>query len=309
MAFLSKLKGFQLSTNAKIASMFCSTALVFIFNLGVTIWILSRQNHFKNLGDLYTSSCGQMRIINTVVHLFINICSSLVLFSCSFCVQCLVAPTRTEISKAHKVGDWLEIGTPSYHNLRGNRIDARRKFLAIGIFLGSLPLHLLWNSVFFSAIPVASYQVSLLTSDFQLDTKSWDATYISDSQYWITQGANHTGARDSGSLQKMAGESLLERLNQSACISRYLQPNVRHKSVLVVASNVSMSDRLSLVPSNIESSLLYRFESITTGLRWELDINWLCSAFWAPTYPFGPVKHRVSILRALPYPFHVNLQM
>lgn len=166
-----------------------------------------------------------------------------------------------------------------------------------------------WNSVFFSAIPVASYQVSLLTRDFQLDTKSWDATYISDSQYWITQGANHTGARDSDSLQKMASESLLERLNQSACIRRYLQTDVRHKSVLLVASNVSMSDRLSLVPSNIESSLLYRFESITTGQRWESDINWLCSAFWGPTFPFGPVKHRVSILRALPYPFHANLQL
>lgn len=153
MAFISKLIRFQLSTNAIIASMFCSTALVFVFNLGVTVWILSRQNHFKDLGDLYTSSCDQMTIINTVVHLFINICSSLVLSSGSFCAQCLVAPTRREISKAHKVGDWLEIGASSFRNLRGNRINARRKFLAIGLFLGCLPLHLLSDPCLCSISP------------------------------------------------------------------------------------------------------------------------------------------------------------
>ncbi|KAI8944446.1 hypothetical protein F4801DRAFT_585407 [Xylaria longipes] len=88
----------------------------------------------------------------------------------------------------------------------------------------------------------------------------------------------------------MARESQLERLDQSACIRRYLQTDVRHKSVLVVASNVSMSDKLSLVPSNIESSLLYSFESIPTGSRWVWEAIWLCSAFWASSLPGTTVK-------------------
>ncbi|KAI0433474.1 hypothetical protein F5Y09DRAFT_338693 [Xylaria sp. FL1042] len=264
---------------------FSSTALVFLFNLCVTLWILSRENHFKNLGDLYTSSCSQRRTINIVVHLFINLCSSLVLSSCSFCAQCLLAPTRTEISKAHMDGDWLEIGASSYRNLRGSRINTRRKVLAIGLFIGSLPLHLLWNSVFFSAIPIGSYRVSLITKDFQLDTKSWNDTYISDYTFWTTLDTNHTGLKDNGTLQHMARDSQLERLNKSTCIKRYLTTDVRHKTVLVVAANVSMNDGLSLIPGNVNSSLLYRFPSIPTGPSWVWEPTWLCSDSWASAFP------------------------
>ncbi|KAI1748931.1 hypothetical protein F4782DRAFT_550300 [Xylaria castorea] len=152
-------------------------------------------------------------------------------------------------------------------------------------------IKLSWNSVFFSAIPISSYQVSLVTRDFQLDTQSWNATFISDAQFSITQGANHTGARDSDFLQEMARESQLERLDKSACIKRYLEPDVRHKSVIIVAANVSMSDKLSWVPSNIESSLLYRFKSIPTAERWVWEVNWLCSAFWASSFPGNPEVH------------------
>ncbi|KAI0416307.1 hypothetical protein F5X98DRAFT_388078 [Xylaria grammica] len=284
MTLLSKLKAIQLSTNAKIAIAFYSTALVFALNLGVTIWALTREKHFANLGDVYTSSCRQMKTVNILVHLFINVCSSLVLSSCNFCVQCLVAPTRIEVSKAHKVGDWLEIGASSYRNLRGGRINVRRKALAISLFVGSLPLHLLWNSVFFSTIPISSYQVPLVTRDFQSDSKPWDATWISDAVYWITQGANRTSARDSGLLQQMARESKLERLNKTACMKRYLNTDVRHKNVLVVAANISMSDGLSWVPDNINSSLLYRFPSIPTGPSWVWEPNWLCSVSWATAW-------------------------
>ncbi|KAI0443597.1 hypothetical protein F4803DRAFT_550045 [Xylaria telfairii] len=211
-----------------------------------------------------------------------------------------MAPTRTEISAAHKADDWLDIGVSSYRNLRGTRINVRRKVLAISLFTGSLPLHLLWNSVFFSAVPIGSYQVSLVTRDFQFDPRPWDATFISDSQYWITRGANHTGARDSDSLQQMARESRLELLDKPACIKRYLETNIRHKSVLVVAANVSMSDRLSWIPSNVDSSLLYRFKSIPTAPSWVWETIWLCSAFWAPTFPSGPKEHRITTVIEFP---------
>ncbi|KAI0532619.1 hypothetical protein GGR58DRAFT_507215 [Xylaria digitata] len=90
----------------------------------------------------------------------------------------------------------------------------------------------------------------------------------------------------------MARESQLERLDKSACIKRYLEADVRHKSVLLVAANISMNDRLSWVPSNTKSSLHYRFESIPTGSRWVWEMNWLCSAFWASTFPGSPEVHR-----------------
>lgn len=148
--------------------------------------------------------------------------------------------------------------------------------------------------------------MSLVTSDFQLDNKPWNDAYLSDSQYWITLGANHTGARDSSLLQKMAKESRLERLNKADCIKRYLNTEVRHKSVLVVASNISMSDRLSLVPSNNGSSLLYRFPSIPIATRWLWEVNWLCSAFWSSTFPGEPAVHRVSIFRWFSYSSQTN---
>lgn len=57
-------------------------------------------------------------------------------------MQCLSAPTRKEVDKAHAKGKWLDIGVPSVRNL--TNIAKPRVGMWLGLGLTSLPLHLMW---------------------------------------------------------------------------------------------------------------------------------------------------------------------
>ncbi|KAI0019744.1 hypothetical protein F4780DRAFT_430810 [Xylariomycetidae sp. FL0641] len=284
VAKFEQLQSIASSSSTMLLVGLFGTTFIFLLNLAITLWIIIQRGVASNLGDLYTDSCQSMKTINVVAHLFINICSSLVLSTSNFCAQYMVAPTRGEVSRAHAKGDWLEIGASSFRNLLGNRIDIRRKLVFLGIFLGSMPLHLLWNSVFFSTIPVTSYQVMLVTNDFLSDPEPWNTTFISDGLYWFDTNGTHSGAEHTDILQQKAYGSKLERLSRESCIERYLESGARHKDVIVVAANVSMSDNSSFVPENPQSSLLYLFKTIHTGPTWMWGSDWLCSAFTQGRY-------------------------
>jgi hypothetical protein len=73
-------------------------------------------------------------------------------------------------------------------------------------------------------------------------------------------------------------ENRLERLSKEACIERYINLNLRHKDVVLVASNASMRDGTSLVPNNKNSSLIYISSSILKRSKWMWATGWMCSA-------------------------------
>lgn len=55
--------------------------------------------------------------IGAGLHILIHVISTVLLVLSNYPVQLLYAPTRTEIDDAHGVGQWLEIGLLSFHNL------------------------------------------------------------------------------------------------------------------------------------------------------------------------------------------------
>jgi hypothetical protein len=115
------------------------TLVVGSFNLAITIWgsIASKENQ----GLLDAGDCDRIKRVNTGIHLLINVFSTVLLGGSNYCMQCLSAPTRKEIDRAHAAGTWLDIGIPSFRNLR----YIRRRRVALWFLLGlsSLPLHLL----------------------------------------------------------------------------------------------------------------------------------------------------------------------
>lgn len=119
------------------------TGCVFMLSLVTTTFVASRYGTSQNLGDLYKTNCDDMEYVNTVVHLIINVLSSVVLSARNFCAQLLIAPTRAEATRAHERGDWVDIGAPSLRNLFKGRIAIERRLLWAGIVLTSVPLHLL----------------------------------------------------------------------------------------------------------------------------------------------------------------------
>lgn len=141
VSFFSKLKsnlGWRFSLFAGAAS--CT--VVFIVNLVATILAVTR-NNTNQLGQpvFQEGKCSDMRFLNAGLHLVINALSSILLAASNYGMQCISAPTRADVDKAHLRGKWLDIGVPSMHNLR--RLPRSRVILWGLLMLSSLPLHLL----------------------------------------------------------------------------------------------------------------------------------------------------------------------
>jgi len=120
--------------------------VVLIINLTITIWssvsfVGSKSGDRSSRRIIYEGSCSDSRTINVIIHLVINIFSSILLASSNYGMQCLSAPTREDVDRAHARRDWMDIGIPSFRNLR--MISRKRVFLWLLLVLSSFPLHLL----------------------------------------------------------------------------------------------------------------------------------------------------------------------
>ena len=106
--------------------------------------LLVVQNKYKiqdGAAVIHQGSCDSKTKISTWSHTIINICSTLLLSASNNAMQCLVAPSREDIDRAHKKGIWLDIGIPSLRNL--GHINHQRVGLWVILLLSSVPLHLL----------------------------------------------------------------------------------------------------------------------------------------------------------------------
>jgi hypothetical protein len=111
--------------------------VVFLINLIVTIW----GSTAKRSGILFEGDCDRVETLNTGIHVLINVLSTILLSGSNYCMQCLSAPTRREVDKAHAQSKWLDIGIPSLRNVR--HLSWQRIGIWVLLALTSLPLHLL----------------------------------------------------------------------------------------------------------------------------------------------------------------------
>jgi hypothetical protein len=129
---------------ASIAALVATlTALI---NLSIGAWatsLMGVSNPFSSgiLVEIFHGDCKRASTMNTWAHLAINIVSTGLLAGSNYCMQCLVAPSRADIDRAHRQFKWLDIGLPSVRNLR--YISARRRWLWVLLASSSVPLHLL----------------------------------------------------------------------------------------------------------------------------------------------------------------------
>ncbi|KAF8542363.1 hypothetical protein BDD12DRAFT_876690 [Trichophaea hybrida] len=136
-----------------------SVSLIFLLNLSIIIWAISKYPLVGGLGTIISGSCDKVKTMSTWIHVGINTLSTIALASSNYTQQVLMSPTRKEIDTAHKEGQWLDIGIPSVRNMR---YIGRRAWLWWSIGLTSIPLHLLYNSAVFSTLSANSYTVTLI---------------------------------------------------------------------------------------------------------------------------------------------------
>ncbi|RMZ81806.1 hypothetical protein DV738_g2021, partial [Chaetothyriales sp. CBS 135597] len=133
-------------------------------NLGVGIWLSTKPNNPGGLTEVFNGNCNTAKQLTTWIHLAINILSTLLLGGSNYCMQCLSAPTREEVDKAHAKGTYLDIGVPNLRNLRAIAVHKQLMWWILG--LTSIPLHLVYNSAFYSSLSNNDYNILIVTPDF-----------------------------------------------------------------------------------------------------------------------------------------------
>ena len=114
---------------------------IFTINIIFFLWLASRPSIKSGNGVAFQGSCKTSDALDVFIHLIINILSTCLLGASNYCMQCLNAPTREDVDKAHTNGKWLDIGVPSLRNLR---IMTKGRLLMWSLLaLSSVPLHLL----------------------------------------------------------------------------------------------------------------------------------------------------------------------
>lgn len=123
-----------------------AAATVFALNLCLFVWTFAHGHHADSNGIaiLFSGDCNRARDITIWSHLAINILSSILLAVGNTFMQCLTAPTRAEIDKAHSEYQWLDIGVHTIRNVKS--ISGSRRFLWACMALSTIPLHLLQAS-------------------------------------------------------------------------------------------------------------------------------------------------------------------
>ena len=116
-----------------------SSTAVLLINAAFAIQVRISYQSVDGTVVLYRGDCTTVKRLDALLHVFINALSTLLFSASNLCMQLLVAPTREEVDKAHQKHRWLDIGVPSWRNLR--HISKRRFFLAIVLGLSSIPLH------------------------------------------------------------------------------------------------------------------------------------------------------------------------
>lgn len=117
--------------------------LTFAANLAFALWAMTSREVTNGMGVVAEKDCAEIKRLNMAMHVVINALSTVLLAGSNYCMQCLSAPTRSEVDSAHKQRRWMDIGVSSLRNIAKGDIARRRTWLWLLLALSSLPLHLL----------------------------------------------------------------------------------------------------------------------------------------------------------------------
>ncbi|KAF6823548.1 hypothetical protein CPLU01_11341 [Colletotrichum plurivorum] len=110
--------------------------LAFSLNLSFILWATVNTTIRDGIGTISDRSCASIKAWNSSIHVVINIISTTLFSGSNYCMQRLMAPTRSEIDRAHAEKRWLDVGVPSVRNLW--RMPVGRKLLWLLLFILAL---------------------------------------------------------------------------------------------------------------------------------------------------------------------------
>lgn len=145
MTLLPSAKPLVPRTRWRRGAFFFAIAAFFTFaiNLAFIAWATSNRTQTlqHGIGTISENKCQKVKQWNTILHVIINIISTILLSGSNYCMQCSIAPTRLEVDAAHSRLKSLDIGVPSVRNFWN--ITYKRKIIWILLLASSFPLHLM----------------------------------------------------------------------------------------------------------------------------------------------------------------------
>jgi hypothetical protein len=213
--------------------------VVLLLNISLTVW--GSLQSTKN-GHIFQGSCKVSQRLNIGIHLIINVLSTLLLGASNFSMQCLCAPTRREIDLSHKEGLWLDVGVQSFRNIRSRSLHKR--WLWLTLWLSSVPLHLLYNAMFYSSSVHYEYMY-ISVSEAWVHGAPFDTISHADSE--LSFDYRETFKNEALKAEKLLKELQLdvvhnatkyERLNATSCIKAYAHDYVVDRSHVILISEL-----------------------------------------------------------------------
>ena len=197
-----------------------------------------------------------------MAHFIINALGTIILAGTNYCMQCLSAPTRNDVDKAHAKGLWLNIGILSLRNLR--RISRKKLVVWISLAVTSLPLHLFYNSVVFASIGVNDYKVLSVNKAF-LDAPS--VSNFTDPESILFDGTPEL-------LHKNASNGLLRTLDPIDCIQAYAQDFLTDKGDLLLVTRDESNTAAAIYNQVQVHPVIKLYNNRCVGDIYE----WICSS-------------------------------
>lgn len=287
----SKLRWRKPAWRLGVAVTSAGVLFALLINVSTVIGVARRFGSYqKSVATLYTGSCDRVNTMSVCIHLAINALSTLLLSGSNYCMQCLSAPTRENIDEAHSRQRWMDIGVPSIRNLR--RIGTKRVVLWWSLALSSIPLHLFYNSTFFSAITVNEYEAAIVSESFIeggpiIEPESLESCRA-EIDLWrerqIVNGLEPDENRsdlifldidDSFELKKLqASARTFDNLTKDECIHTYANDFITDRGNLILVADVQ---NLPLIESSNNSLLdLFTYGFVGYSIRNYRPYDWIC---------------------------------
>lgn len=227
-----------------------ATNTIIVFLAAVLLVILLAVSWAKSAGlhgnvFVYQGDCGRSRVIDIMLHLIINIVSSLVLASSNFFVQILSSPTRDEVDKAHASKRALQIGNTSIMTFF--RLSMFKKVFLVLFLLSSLPFHLFFNgSVFSTSYASADYRLTIASESFPNGAQYFSLGAIAllppDSHNELGDGLTVNNSDYLISWTAKNARSW-KRIGVFECVSQYVAcyPRTSYRDIVMVVQSTNSS--------------------------------------------------------------------
>lgn len=229
-----------------ISTLCCGTLLLII----LVIVISQGDSNLFSTAIIFKGDCRTTKIVNSLLHLLLNLISGLILASSRFFMQILSSPSRQEVGRAHLQLRSLDIGVPSVKNFLF--ISPVKAVGWMVLLISSVPIHLFFNSsIFETDFQGSDWRLTIATHSFTTQEAAffppgvclatagipkceWAGGYgkpVDMAEYW------HTSSAEYENITKAASQSRLwHNISSQDCLDEYAscKPKKKYRDVVVI---------------------------------------------------------------------------